>query len=248
MGTRPHALRYINQFTEIFTEEGRKSVKITHRVPNHEPRITYTPGLVRERMNNDKAAALLRLQQQQQQQQAQRQQQQQIQVANAAVAAASAASIGIPLANNGPVSHPAVLQKKTTSLPNATPPASAAAQAQGSPSILQQQLCTPPPASAQLPLHPLPLRSTNGSAAPPGPPGPPTNILQVYCACKVGPLSRKFIVKCLWIIFLQNFKRQLMVCLNVHPMPSRPCTRPRPAAAAVWPAKRKLTAAAYFGR
>ena len=57
LGTRPHALRYINQFTEIFTEEGRKSVKITHRVPNHEPRITYTPGLVRERMNNDKAAA-----------------------------------------------------------------------------------------------------------------------------------------------------------------------------------------------
>ena len=182
LGTRPHALRYINQFTEIFTEEGRKSVKITHRVPNHEPRITYTPGLVRERMNNDKAAALLRLQhQQQQQQQAQRQQQQQIQVANAAVAAATAATIGLPLANNGPVSHPAVLQKKTTSLPNATPPtaaaaAAAAAAAQGSPSILQQQLCTPPPASAQLPLHPLPLRPSNGSAAIPG---PPTNILQV---------------------------------------------------------------------
>ena len=175
LGTRPHALRYINQFTEIFTEEGRKSVKITHRVPNHEPRITYTPGLVRERMNNDKAAALLRLQQQQQQ--AQRQQQQQIQVANAAVAAASAATIHIPLANNGPVSHPAVLQKKTTSLPSATPSVSAAAaQAQGSPSILQQQLCTPPPASAQLPLHPLPLRPSNGSA---GTPGPPTNILQV---------------------------------------------------------------------
>ena len=176
MGTRPHALRYINQFTEIFTEEGRKSVKITHRVPNHEPRITYTPGLVRERMNNDKAAALLRLQhqQQQQQQQAQRQQQQQIQVANATVAAAT---IGIPLANNGPVSHPAVLQKKTTSLPNATPPpAASAAAVQGSPSILQQQLCTPPPASAQLPLHPLPLRPSNGST---GTPGPPTNILQV---------------------------------------------------------------------
>ena len=29
LGTRPHALRYINQFTEIFTEEGRKPVKIT---------------------------------------------------------------------------------------------------------------------------------------------------------------------------------------------------------------------------
>ena len=165
MGTRPHALRYINQFTEIFTEEGRKSVKITHRVPNQPERVTYTPGLMRERMNNDKAAALLRLQQQQQAQRQQQQQQQQIQVANA--------TIGIPLANNGPVSHPAVLQKKTTSLPNATV---AVAQSQGSPSILQQQLCTPPPTSAQLPLHPLPLRSANGSVAPSG---PTTNILQV---------------------------------------------------------------------
>lgn len=45
LGTRPHALRYINQFTEIFTEEGRKSVKITHRVPNQAPRITFTPGM-----------------------------------------------------------------------------------------------------------------------------------------------------------------------------------------------------------
>ena len=190
LGTRPHALRYINQFTEIFTEEGRKSVKITHRVPNHEPRITYTPGLVRERMNNDKAAALLRLQHQQQQQQAQRQQQQQqqIQVANAAVAAA--ATIGIPLANNGPVSHPAVLQKKTTSLPSATPPATP------SPSILQQQLCTPPPASAQLPLHPLPLRPSNGSAATPG---PPTNILQVYYCSTCNCLSDSFDPKTWWL-------------------------------------------------
>ena len=50
LGTRPHALRYINQFTEIFTEEGRKPVKITHLVPNQKPRITLTPGM-RERMN-----------------------------------------------------------------------------------------------------------------------------------------------------------------------------------------------------
>lgn len=56
LGTRTHALRYINQFTEIFTEEGRKSVKITHRVPNKPPRVTYTPG-VRERMNAAAAAA-----------------------------------------------------------------------------------------------------------------------------------------------------------------------------------------------
>lgn len=39
LGTRTHALRYINQFTEIFTEEGRKSVKITHKIPNKPPRV-----------------------------------------------------------------------------------------------------------------------------------------------------------------------------------------------------------------
>jgi hypothetical protein len=55
LGTRPHALRYINQFTEIFTEEGRKPVKITHLVPNQKPRITFTPGM-RERMNERAAA------------------------------------------------------------------------------------------------------------------------------------------------------------------------------------------------
>ena len=56
LGTRPHALRYINQFTEIFTEEGRKPVKITHYVPNQKPRITLTPGM-RERMN-ERAAVM----------------------------------------------------------------------------------------------------------------------------------------------------------------------------------------------
>ena len=45
MGTRTNALRYINQFTEIFTEEGRKNVKITHRVPNQQPRVTFTAGM-----------------------------------------------------------------------------------------------------------------------------------------------------------------------------------------------------------
>lgn len=55
LGTRPHALRYINQFTEIFTEEGRKPVKITHLVPNQKPRITFTPGM-RERMKEREAA------------------------------------------------------------------------------------------------------------------------------------------------------------------------------------------------
>ena len=45
LGTRTNALRYINQFTEIFTEEGRKNVKITHRVPHQQPRVTFTAGL-----------------------------------------------------------------------------------------------------------------------------------------------------------------------------------------------------------
>ena len=45
LGTRTNALRYINQFTEIFTEEGRKNVKITHKVPNQQPRVTFTAGM-----------------------------------------------------------------------------------------------------------------------------------------------------------------------------------------------------------
>ena len=56
LGTKQHALSYINQFTEIFTEEGRKSVKITHQVPNQEPRVTFTAGM-RERMNDRAAQA-----------------------------------------------------------------------------------------------------------------------------------------------------------------------------------------------
>lgn len=47
LGTRAHANRYIQQFTEIFTEEGRKSVKITHIVPGLAPKISYTTGMVR---------------------------------------------------------------------------------------------------------------------------------------------------------------------------------------------------------
>lgn len=45
LGTKTDALKYINQFTEIFTEEGRKSVEITHKVPGQPPRVTFTPGL-----------------------------------------------------------------------------------------------------------------------------------------------------------------------------------------------------------
>ena len=45
LGTLTNATRYINQFTEIFTEEGRKNVKITHKVPNQPPRVSFTPGM-----------------------------------------------------------------------------------------------------------------------------------------------------------------------------------------------------------
>lgn len=56
LGTLTNATRYINQFTEIFTEEGRKNVKITHKVPNQPPRVSFTPGM-RASMNQQAAAA-----------------------------------------------------------------------------------------------------------------------------------------------------------------------------------------------
>ena len=56
LGTLTNATRYINQFTEIFTEEGRKNVKITHKVPNQPPRVSYTPGM-RASMTQQAAAA-----------------------------------------------------------------------------------------------------------------------------------------------------------------------------------------------
>lgn len=46
LGTRAHANRYIQQFTEIFTEEGRKSVKITHIVPGHPPKVSFSRGML----------------------------------------------------------------------------------------------------------------------------------------------------------------------------------------------------------
>lgn len=45
LGSRIHANKYIQQFTEIFTEEGRKSVRIKHIVPGQLPRISFTPGM-----------------------------------------------------------------------------------------------------------------------------------------------------------------------------------------------------------
>lgn len=51
LGTRAHANRYIQQFTEIFTEEGRKSVKITHIVPGQSPMVSCTTGLTEHCLN-----------------------------------------------------------------------------------------------------------------------------------------------------------------------------------------------------
>lgn len=46
LGTRAHANRYIQQFTEIFTEEGRKSVKITHLVPGQATKVSFTSVII----------------------------------------------------------------------------------------------------------------------------------------------------------------------------------------------------------
>lgn len=61
LGSRAQANRYIQQFTEIFTEEGRKSVRITHVVPGQPARVICTAGM-RER--DAKMAALVHQQQQ----------------------------------------------------------------------------------------------------------------------------------------------------------------------------------------
>ncbi|XP_053680647.1 uncharacterized protein LOC128731548 [Anopheles nili] len=71
LGTRAHAHRYIQQFTEIFTEEGRKSVKITHLVPGQVPKVLHTAGMREQNVQQQQ----LQLQQQLQQQQLLQQQQ-----------------------------------------------------------------------------------------------------------------------------------------------------------------------------
>ncbi len=42
LGTRGNVDKYIKQFTEIFTEEGRRAVRITHQVPGQKPTVTCT--------------------------------------------------------------------------------------------------------------------------------------------------------------------------------------------------------------
>lgn len=60
LGSRAQANRYIQQFTVIFTEEGRKSVRITHVVPGQPARVICTGGM---REHNAKISALAQHQQ-----------------------------------------------------------------------------------------------------------------------------------------------------------------------------------------
>lgn len=56
LGSQVHANRYIQEFKEIFTEEGRKSVKITHEIPGQKPIITCTGTLLHQQIQARHAA------------------------------------------------------------------------------------------------------------------------------------------------------------------------------------------------
>ncbi|XP_015608658.1 mucin-6 [Cephus cinctus] len=71
LGTRAQANHYIQQFTEIFTEEGRKNVRIMHVVPGQTPRVTCTPGMQRAHQQAQQAQAAQLVAQQLQQAQSQ---------------------------------------------------------------------------------------------------------------------------------------------------------------------------------
>lgn len=47
LGTRGVANHYYQQFKEIFTEEGRKNVRIRHIVPGQSTRVACTPSMQR---------------------------------------------------------------------------------------------------------------------------------------------------------------------------------------------------------
>nr|XP_027222743.1 transcription factor SPT20 homolog isoform X2 [Penaeus vannamei] len=107
LGTQQQVCRYIQQFKEIFTEDWRKSVKITHRVAGQAALSTFMPGTYKKDIADSlkQSAAqqpgqqqiqVQAQQQQPQQAQQQPQQQQPIQQAAAAVAAAAVAAAGGP--------------------------------------------------------------------------------------------------------------------------------------------------------
>ncbi|XP_012279626.1 transcription factor SPT20 homolog [Orussus abietinus] len=68
LGTRAQANHYIQQFTEIFTEEGRKNVRIKHVVPGQAPRVTCTLGMQRAHQQAQQQAQAAQLVAQQLQQ------------------------------------------------------------------------------------------------------------------------------------------------------------------------------------
>ncbi|XP_024883626.1 transcription factor SPT20 homolog isoform X2 [Temnothorax curvispinosus] len=67
LGTRAVANHYYQQFKEIFTEEGRKHVKIKHIIPGQTPRIACTPAMLRAHQAQQAKAAQLAAAQQLQQ-------------------------------------------------------------------------------------------------------------------------------------------------------------------------------------
>ena len=202
LGTRPHALRYINQFTEIFTEEGRKSVKITHQVPNQPPRITLTPGM-KERMNerlNDRQAAISAAQVQSQ----------------GALPNSSGASEGTNItASVSPASATVTVNHNSTlplsdvaqqpNMTTATTIASLnAARRVPTASILQATLSAPPVNNSsnsssvptvstslqQLPIHPVPQSTViRQIVAPNVPSGPPPGVLQTQLTIQTNNVT-----------------------------------------------------------
>ncbi|EZA49448.1 transcription factor SPT20 homolog isoform X2 [Ooceraea biroi] len=57
LGTRAVANHYYQQFKEIFTEEGRKNVRIRHVVPGQATRVACTPGMQRAHQQAQQAKA-----------------------------------------------------------------------------------------------------------------------------------------------------------------------------------------------
>ena len=225
LGTRPHALRYINQFTEIFTEEGRKSVKITHQVPNQPPRITLTPGM-KERMNerlSDRQAAISAAQAQSKGP-----------LPNSSIATdATNNSSSVSLAStSATVNHNSSLPlndgAQQPNITTVTPMTSVnAARKMPTASILQATLSAPPvnnsnssssvPAVSaslqQLPIHPVPQSTViRQIVAPNAPSGPPPGVLQTQLTIQTNNITSNS-------VGANHNQTTVMLPLTPHPNP-----------------------------
>jgi hypothetical protein len=203
LGTRPHALRYINQFTEIFTEEGRKSVKITHQVPNQPPRITLTPGM-KERMNerlNDRQAAISAAQAAAQGTISSSSTTADVTNNAVSVSQASTSTVTANHISTTPIGDNVHQTTITTSTPMAT---INAARRMPNPSILQATLSAPPVNSCnnssvslvsnsvqqQLPIHPVPPSAVIRQIITPNvPSGPPPGVLQTQLTIQTNNIA-----------------------------------------------------------